>query len=325
LLICPGGPLLARRLDYRLNLLALVVVVSGWSWLYSMVGARGYGELTSTQELAIARPLPEGRWDIEQWSGVFVTDGDTYPLTHRGETRHYSALVKDFERVDGYASDGKKGQMVVDIPPFTSRTMMHRRVVKMSAPEFTVLSTDWENGVLQEMSLRTEGEFPTPVHSARLIYEGTIYSINPVALQGVRTLQLNSVVPPESLLNLEQRNQIYQGRYRQRNQQSESDALDGMLPIILARDIGMRRMRDRNQFRLSRDIVRLCIFADLPDELACRDARTPDGVMGGNSGRILYSVDLPCDPPLVSGKNVPGSVSRPESRHTPSPADRGTP
>ena len=303
LLIFPGGPWLAKRLDYRLNLLALVVLVGAWSWFYSAVGSRGYGERTSTQALAIAKPLPDGRWDVEQWSGVFVTDGDVYTVMHQGEVRNYSGLVKSGERVDGFVNNGRDGRFVVDIPPFTSRTIAHRAVVEMPGPQFKVLDAAWSNdGRFQRVTVQTEGEFPTKVHAAWLIAEGQICSIAPSQLRGKTELPMARPVTPSQFFDLQQH-----GSNHFRQEESAESFFQRQQPILIARDIGIRRFVDRDGFRLPRDVVRLCVYADLPDELACRNGKQPEETMGVQQGRVLYSFDLPVIPPSKTDKpNDPG-------------------
>jgi hypothetical protein len=292
-LIFPGGPWLAKRLDYRLNLLALVILVGTWSWFYSAVGSRGYGERTSTQTLAIAKPLPDGRWDVEQWSGVFVTDGDVYTVMHEGEVRNYSGLVKSGERVDGYINSGRDGRFVVDIPPFTSRTMAHRAVVEMPAPQFEVLDAFWSNdGRIQRVIIQTEGEFSTDVHAAWLIADGRICVIDATQLRGKANLTMTRQLNPSQFFQLER----HRGRHF-RQEESAKSFFQRQQSTLIARDIGIRRLVDRDGFRLPRDVVRLCVYADLPDELACRNGKQPEETMGVQQGRVLYSIDLPVTPP----------------------------
>ena len=291
LLIFPGGPWLAKKLDYRLNLLALVVVVASWCWFYSTVGARGYGERSTTQSVAIARPLPDGRWDVTQWSGVFVTDGDTFPLTHQGESRHYSALVKDGERVEGYIQEGRDGRFVVDVPPFTSRTMAHRAVVEMPGPQVKVTGASWNAaGTLTELTLDLDESVPVGIESAVLLSEGVIHELEPKRIRRQTTLTLRGTARvAQQLIELDQNS------YRRR--ESEDQSYTRLFTSMVARDIGIRIRQDLNRFRFPRDMARLCLYAELPDELACRDGRQPDKSLGFQNGRVLYSIDIPLSPP----------------------------
>lgn len=298
LVIFPGGPWLAKKLDYRLNLLALTVVVASWCVFYSIVGARGYGERSTTQSLAIARPLPDGRWDVEQWSGVFVTSGDRFPITHQGEARHYSALVKDGERVDGFIEGGRSGRFVVDVPPFTSRTLAHRAVVPMDGPRVEVSKADWtSDGLLRNLSLELKSPFPTQIHKAVLIEGGRIHRVDEQSLKGLRTtLLLTQSRPGSETLDLDQTRHLNR-QFRFRRQESEEQAFARLFSTMLARDIGIRLLSDRDTFQFPRDIARLCVYAELPEELSCRDGRHPEETLGFQNGRVLFSIDLPLSPP----------------------------
>ena len=66
---------------------------------------------------------------------------------------------------------------------------------------------------------------------------------------------------------------------------------------MVARDIGIRMQQDLSRFRFPRDMARLCLYAELPDELSCRDGRQPDETLGFQNGRVLYSIDIPLSPP----------------------------
>ena len=120
--------------------------------------------------------------------------------------------------------------------------------------------------------------------------------------------------------------QRFQSRFesRRRNPLSETQAFDDMFRLVLARDIGIRTISDRTRFRLPRDILRLCVYADLPDELVCRDGRHPDRMMGRNIGRVLYSIDLPYTPPELPEKEPQTDSSSSDNPQERRPVDRGT-
>ena len=82
---------------------------------------------------------------------------------------------------------------------------------------------------------------------------------------------------------------------------------------MVARDIGIRIHQDLNRFRFPRDMARLCLYAELPDELACRDGRQPDETLGFQNGRVLYSIDSPLSPPE---RPVAGEPNRPVANGT---------
>src|SRR5262249_24743375 len=92
LLIFPGLYWLGRwRADYRMVYGAFLGGVALFSFGFATVGRRGYGEATAVHSVAIARSLPDGGEDINQWSNVFVTGGAIYTIEHGGTGRIYSS------------------------------------------------------------------------------------------------------------------------------------------------------------------------------------------------------------------------------------------
>ena len=83
--VFPGGWIMGiRRVDFRGVLGYLVGMILLFSLAFSVVGARGYGEASTVNCVAIARSLDDDQWDVTQWTGLFVTDGDRYEVTHDG-------------------------------------------------------------------------------------------------------------------------------------------------------------------------------------------------------------------------------------------------
>lgn len=130
LLIFPGCWYIGRkRGDFRLTYGALLSVVFLFSVGFSYVGRRGYGEQTSTHSVAIARSLGEGRYDVLQWTDLFVTNGGPYLIQHPYEGLVYGSGQLN-EGVRGQALNRPQGMMLADIPSFSSRTIVHAGVAR---------------------------------------------------------------------------------------------------------------------------------------------------------------------------------------------------
>jgi len=332
LLIFPGGWLLSRsKLDYRLNLLALLILVGSFGWLFSVLGARGYGERTSTWSLAIAHPLPNGRWYVQQRDSLFAAEGDNYAITHSGESLAYST-AQDEERVEGVIECGPQGSIKVDMPPFTFRTFAHETQFALGDWSLSISSATTEE---VELPPEENVEQPTDpdltsvdVSADALEWQYDLADIR--TAQGdtltLKTLQLSTkgTLPDRIHTALA----LYSGTFyridldalragadnvlseeseavasvirlldkRHLNQRhlriiGAEQTLDGMLPWLLASELRLRQHMDSFRFRLPADRIRLYLYADQPAELSSREASMPDVSLGTQAGRILYCIE----------------------------------
>ena len=310
LLLFPGGYLLVRsRGDYRCSLLALVIVVAGFSWVFSVMGARGYGESTSTRSVAMAHQLPDGRWDVEQWNSLFVTSGGDYAVGMAGEFPVFST-VETVERVSGIIENGRDGRLAVDMPPFTYRTFATRTSIPLGAFEANVVSvelTDREDSrdddsstgdeadsrqrLKSLVSLRAtiDGVLASRVRDGVILFGDSFYPLNLETLQsGVGELVAG---PGERLIEQINLSRQFQ-RFSRSRGRTPDESLDQFAPWLIARDLRLRRRVDAADFVLPPGEVRVYVHADLPDQLACQNAADLEAPFGKHHGRIIYRLDL---------------------------------
>jgi len=126
-LIFPGGWILARRRpgDYRLLFGLLLGVITLFSLLLLVVGRRSAGEVATVNSLLLARPVDDDRVSVSGWSGAFVTTGGTYTLEHAGQGGLY-ASGQQIESVPGWIAPQGPPRMSLELPPFSSRSFVHR-------------------------------------------------------------------------------------------------------------------------------------------------------------------------------------------------------
>jgi hypothetical protein len=138
------GPVfyLQRKRNYRLLLAGFIGTVAIFAWLFTVIGRRGYGEKQIYHSLAIAYPLGDGRFDVQEWIHAFATAGDVYRLEHPGGSQLYGTTVEG-ETVRGEITAGKDAHFAADIPLFSSRPFLHRGVMKADDPGLKV--TRWES------------------------------------------------------------------------------------------------------------------------------------------------------------------------------------
>jgi len=299
LLIYPGGALLNRtRLDYRFGMVALLAIVGVWSWMFLAIGSRGYGETTSTCTTAAVRQLPDGRWDVEQWSSLFVTVGDGYSLAHPGESVAYST-TQSHEQIEGTIENGQPGFLSVDMPPFTFRTFAHRNQVKMGSVAVNI--SDAEIGSADELKIESAfaplktvhanviGRLPGPVSFGYIAYCDHIYRLNPEPFEtGAGNLIASEPMKLHKLFRIDRKFSRFQTNVRQ----DPAAGLDRFAVWMMARNLQIRRNIDVTEFRLPPGRLRVFLYGDLPEALRAVDAVNPDEPLGKQFGRVLYCIDV---------------------------------
>ena len=315
LALFPGGYLVVRlKIDYRYSLLGLIVVVAGFSWLFSVMGARGYGESTSTTSVATARQLPDGRWDVEQWNSLFVTSGGDYAIRAAGSFPIVST-VENLERVSGMLKNGRDGQFAVDMPPFTYRTFASRaevplgefraKVVNAKVAASEPLSSDDasepgegdDSKRLRSLTIETEGILASEIRSALILHGDLMYRVNVEALQsGAGNIIDESGLRFSVEFNLSRQFQ----RFSRNRMATPDDVLDQFSKWMIARDLQLRRRADIADLRLPAGEARLYVHADLPGELVCQNAADPEAPFGSHKGRIVYRIDLSIPPAAIT-------------------------
>lgn len=301
LLIFPGGVLLNRtRLDYRFSMGALVLIVGLWSWMFLAIGSRGYGESTSMCSTAALRQLPDGRWDVEQWSSLFVTSGSNYTLTHPGETLAYST-AQAYEKIGGSIENGERGAFSVDMPPFTFRTFAHRNQIVSEPVEVTIDAVEFgsrsdsmpdsEFVPLKSLKAQVRGRLPSVPKFGYVIYGDHIYTLDRTAfVSGEGNLITGEPMGTHAIVPIMNRRfRRFEGNVRENPEQG----LDRFAVWMMARNMDLRRGFDVVDFQLPKDQVRIYLCGDLPDELHAVDATDRDARLGNQFGRVLYCIDVP--------------------------------
>ncbi len=183
LAVGPGHYFWARRQrDYRLSLLVLTGGVAVFAFVFAYFGRRGASERSQVLTIAYARALDGNRYDVTQWSNVFVTSGGVYTLTHPAEYNLYSSGTTE-KSAAGIAASGRGGGFQVDLPLFSSCAVTHRGV--MTGDDTAVTPTRWTltaNGEdLENFRLALPTDFPgARFHSAWVRFHGMFHELQHV-------------------------------------------------------------------------------------------------------------------------------------------------
>ncbi|MEZ5966759.1 MAG: hypothetical protein R3F56_23170 [Planctomycetota bacterium] len=127
-LLCVGPVhwiLARRRVDWRLSIGYLLGVVTLFTLLFAWLGARGYDEVSRLRTLAYARVCGDGEVAATQYTNAFVTGGGERRFHPRAEAS-LTGTAQTLEAVPGVVDNGPGGSLVVDMPMFSARGLVHR-------------------------------------------------------------------------------------------------------------------------------------------------------------------------------------------------------
>ncbi len=289
LMIFPGGYLLGRkRIDYRIMIASLLGTIARVSVGISIGGARGYDESTTVNTVAIARPLPDGYYNISTWTNAFVTSGGDYLIQQRGQGLLYSTC-QSYEGVAGFISEDPAARFfAVDIPPYSARPFTSRVKAPGKPLAYKVVSFSGKQ-VLEKFAVSLSAEFENSMKDAYVIYDNRAYQLS--RKQGEWVADLNGD-PLISLLNISDfdmyGNQFLISPFADGNEDKTVEQLyEAMIPALLAKGLKLTDNESVKKFRVPTDRARLFLLTQLPPEFSLETES-----LGKQNGLVLYCLDV---------------------------------
>lgn len=236
-LVGPVPYVLRRKLDYRVSVLVLIGSVAVFGAAFAFIGRRGHHEIQSAHSLSIAQSLGDGKYDVTQWINAFATQGGLYPLTHLAPANLYAA-PSNSEAIRARIFNGIGGQLLADIPIYSSIAFTHRAVMEGDDTSVTVEEWKSNNGELAALRLKTGPKFPKDVIEARFRYGANIWllSVNGDVLE----LKPGAGQPVKDFLSDDNlREAAYQPHSPEETTTAPSDEDINALPLLYARALGM--------------------------------------------------------------------------------------
>jgi hypothetical protein len=290
-MVFPGCYILGKRYsDFRVVYAGLLGTVLLFSFLFSVVGQRGYGEATAIHSVAIARPLPDGSLDVSAWSNVFVTGGARYDIRHNGKGTLYSTC-NQAEAVNGTINNGAEALFNVDIPPFSNREFAHRVRLPGPGPKLKIESIQHAEGRLSQLSMSVEGLKQEEIEATQfMLYGNRFYSLR---WSDGKLEMASDAGDATALLQLQQsqnwaNNNYGYNPYNQQAVQTPKERFNMMFRPLLSRSLNVSREREAQQVQLSTDLVRVYLYAKMPPDFAVQNPR-----LGKQEGEVLYCIDVP--------------------------------
>ena len=294
------GPVfyLQRKRNYRLLLGGFLATVALFAWAFTVIGRRGSGEKQIYHSIAIARPLGEGRFDVQEWIHAFATTGDNYRFTH-GDSVQLYGTPSEGDTVRGEIHEGKGAQFTADIPLFSSRPFLHRGVMKAEDPAIHIL--EWAGGgritesgitsltTLKSLHVTVAPEFCKRVFTAVIEHKGRYREMR-IAENGFRLNPNAEWIDPKQFCKLDSY-QNYGGYYGSYYGDAETVVreLRALHPFFIGLANGeptiVRKYLTRSEQDENR--ARLFLYAEAPPGFAMKNNLFESG-----HSLVLYVVDI---------------------------------
>jgi hypothetical protein len=266
----------SRNVDYRIAIGGFLGTVGVFALAFIIAGRRGSGEIQTAHTVAIARALPDGRWDTMQWVSAFATSGDYYRFSHASPVNYYSA-ANDTEAVNGKIVGGKDGHFDVDIPLYSSRPFMHRGI--LTGPDLSVQVVEWKP---DKLTLQAGKSFPD---SAKEVWVRRGEQLIPMRREGsLLVSNKENSASFDAFFNPERNNSF--NAYEWNNSGLKFE--DAFRPLLANYLSDVNGVQHRFSLRpLAADQLQLYVYAKAPESFAMKGKG-----FRGEKGWVLFVQDV---------------------------------
>ncbi len=169
----PVNYIVARKSRSFLRPILLFACTVGVSvFMMTSLGKRGYGEVATVHSFSYARQIEPGTYDVCQWADAFATRGARYDIRHGGGYGIYSACQLA-EPVPGFVVNGPAAVFSSEVPPYSSRSYLHRS--EMGGPRLSVaVGSMGVDGQPQSMKLTSDETMPGPPETLWTVSSGVV-------------------------------------------------------------------------------------------------------------------------------------------------------
>ncbi|MGD9855533.1 MAG: hypothetical protein AB7U20_11355 [Planctomycetaceae bacterium] len=313
LALFPGCYLMGRRIKaYHYFYIGFLSVSGLFSVGFASLGRLGAADVARIRSVAVARQIDEGVYDVTGWSSAAAKVGGDYTIEHQGTGRLYCA-GSEVEPVRGRIVSGPDGRMEADIPPASTRTAIHRTRLEGPALGIRVERIAIDTGMLSQLAISTGAEFPRDPRTVFVWHQARTYRLR----QNGPLWQLAANTRQSGVTFLTDMNLGPAGvglRYQVfgiRNEDEPPDPdFDDLLRALTGNSFGLNNTVDPLRLTLEPDIVRIFVYAPMPEAFEAQGDRFPD-----QRGCVLYAVDLPASPSPQT--TVPTNKTRPSAASAP--------
>jgi hypothetical protein len=256
---------------------------------FYLIGNRGYGESTNVHAVALAEHVNSDRFDLTQWSSVFAISGGDYAFIHDGEERLYSDAT-DNEPVGGFVTSGSAGRFVVDVPPYSTRIMAHKTLVRIPNVTPPAVLTAGDPPAFQ-----LPPNFPSNVREAFLLVDRKAWpcsvgggKISPVG-QGQKLREFLKVQDGDFISSV--------GFWGEDTEDTPDERLTQLVRPLILYSLRLTTDDELTAYYIPEGRAKLYVYAPLAPPLRARSApaegeNTPVETLPSQTGGVLYSFDL---------------------------------
>lgn len=289
-IIFPGCLIFGKQQKgYRITLLFLLTTVALFSTIFWTIGKRGYGETTTSNSLAIVRPLKGDFYDVTCWNNSFVTDGAKYQFSANGEGVIFTT-AQDREKIRGAISNGLKGSFQTDIPPFSDRRFMYRIKTPYPKVGFHVASYKLtEKSKLSSLTIGINSNLPENISNMQVLYNQNMYDLKLEQVQDSKVLVLDkrrtSISHWQSIF---EEDLFFTNPYwNEADERETAEIYESLYTPLVMHSVNINTVTQLNDYQADLSRIQIFIYCDIPDELKMKT-----DVQGLQQGRALFVIDL---------------------------------
>ncbi len=259
---------------------------------FYLVGNRGYGESDSVHSVALAEHIDGNRYDATEWSSIFMTSGGGYTFLHRGDERIYSDAT-DNEPVGGIVTSGSTGRFIADVPPYSTRIMSHKAVVRAEASAAPVV-------VAEANSQQPVFRVPPGMQTGNEMYAVIDRKVFNYRRNGDVMQSIGNGTPVKEFLRVTDSNFMTDVAFGD-EQTMLSQQLNEMIRPLMLYSLGLTTDDDLKKFYLPQGQAKVFIYAPLtppfqtlflPGAVGAERTDVEPLAMPAQSGGVLYSYNV---------------------------------
>jgi hypothetical protein len=159
--------------DVRMFYGAFFGAVVLFSILFGMLGQLNGATRNRIETAAIAQALGNEMFDVTAWSQLAAVHAGRYTLSFPGSGVCLSTCQAN-EQVNGVLYGGRENRVELQMPPASTRTLLHRAKMTLKCPAPTLTTSHSEATLLQGLTISVPACYGEPVESVA-IYRGGLY------------------------------------------------------------------------------------------------------------------------------------------------------
>jgi len=287
----PGYYLVTKFSKNHYNFYGFYLISTALFCLFFLIiGQYSANRTSQIHSLMIANLLPDKNIDITEWSSLGIASGGNFKISHSGDS-HIYATCQDYSKVNGAATSGSEGKMLVDIPTNSSRSFLHRGNIPESTFGVSINSFLSNDMGLEVLSLEIDKHFPEQVEQVHFLFGSKLYELvqegHRLEFRGT-SRNLSSILGTNALLDPYNLAPTGTLPFSRPKVQTGVASLKPLFPILLQRALKLTSLDERRKLQYPENQGKLFVLSAIPDSLY---PQSP--VISRKEGLVLYCIEIP--------------------------------